>query len=558
MPTYKVSSIHFLKLYTAVCCVLIFWISAFANYNEIYDETGAVRPAYVNVYNIFNSISQQEREVFLQMSKIAFRGDNMLDPVPRIISNAEYENILKPGVEQRAKALLAFLKDYYSGAKKYIKAGIIPERIVQSLLFRYNETGYKNKIRPEDISFFYGPDIIRDEKGTWRVIEDNPGFIGGLGDLRLAQNFLLQKFPQYQKEIAFNRSEIFYEELTKIYKKNAKGKAVVMYMTPPYADNEDQRLRRIFADYGIKTVTPYSIWQLQINPTTHQVFLWNTKEKEMGPEVGYVVLNGEHSWLDPNHPLNFNKAILLEAKEHFEDPDVEFSLKKKLSAELSKKNPNITKIYNWIENDSNLENGVKTSLKQTKAFKGLTEAIFSGKVKSNYSPGIDFIGDKEFYVYVESMIRFYLQEEPILKNIETDRLADDHTLKLNESLFFHVFKNIDQYVIKKVDGRGGDGVWVGPKLNSQELPELKKKILQDPTQYIVQKYTPLSIVGENIVDLRVISHVDNKNIFVTNSPWGRGLPASGNGKVNLSDQGREYTVLISHGPANLCQNIFLH
>src|SRR5262249_3717369 len=45
---------------------------------------------------------------------------------------------------------------------------------------------------------------------------------------------------------------------------------------------------------------------------------------------------------------------------------------------------------------------------------GLLDAIFEGKVASNVTAGTEFIGDKEFYMYVDDLIRFYLNEEPLV------------------------------------------------------------------------------------------------------------------------------------------------
>jgi hypothetical protein len=82
---------------------------------------------------------------------------------------------------------------------------------------------------------------------------------------------------------------------------------------------------------------------------------------------------------------------------------------------------------------------------------------------------------------------------------------------------------------------------------------LQARIRQDPGVYIVQAYTPLSRMNDNIVDMRVITDVSAKEILVSEVPWGRGLPSSGNGKVNLSDQGREITILVRAERAPFCR-----
>ena len=87
-------------------------------------------------------------------------------------------------------------------------------------------------------------------------------------------------------------------------------------------------------------------------------------------------------------------------------------------------------------------------------------------------------------------------------------------------------------------------MWIGRKLKKTEIAELKKKIQADPGAYISQRYMALSRVNDNIVDLRLLTQILPDEIIVSNVPWGRGLPADGNGKVNLSGNGREFAVLV--------------
>ncbi|MGK5089347.1 hypothetical protein WDW86_17485 [Bdellovibrionota bacterium FG-2] len=71
-----------------------------------------------------------------------------------------------------------------------------------------------------------------------------------------------------------------------------------------------------------------------------------------------------------------------------------------------------------------------------------------------------------------------------------------------------------------------------------------ERIKKDPASYIVQDYTPLSEVEDRIVDLRMISDVGPKDVFVSRTSWRRRLPKSGDGKVNLSQNGLEFAVIV--------------
>jgi uncharacterized circularly permuted ATP-grasp superfamily protein len=68
-------------------------------------------------------------------------------------------------------------------------------------------------------------------------------------------------------------------------------------------------------------------------------------------------------------------------------------------------------------------------------------------------------------------------------------------------------------VIKKVDGRGGDSVWVGPKIPRQEFLSVKPMILAEPQAYIVQEYIPLSVLDGQLVDLRFVSFLILSSYF---------------------------------------------
>ncbi len=570
-------------------------------YNEIMDSQNKVRPAYATAYELWTLMTDQEKAKFLVDSKKAFEGDNMLDAMPRIIEADEYDKVLKAGVRQRADALRAFLVDHYSGVKKYISDGVIPASVIEKILNRHTEKDFQGKVDPKSISFIYGPDIIRDQYGKFRIIEDNPGWVGGLGDLHLAQDYTLFRFPQLKDDAKFRDGQEFYKRLADRYNKRAAEKSgiAVVYMTPPYPDNEDKRIRKHFLEHGIQTITPNSRMQMQTDSTG--AYLIDTKDPNVKKQkIGMVVLNGELYWLDPSNIENRKKLYIktalsgidtvLRAKDSFEllkkeltrqhvnnakvtqlirnlpytigstaptklkqsVEDIEKALimdlfgVAELQEQIQAKEINYQKIHKTLTKMS-LIGQITSALRTAKMANNLTKLHFEGLVDLNNSPGLDFIGDKEFYVYVEDLIRLYLKQEPIIRNIRTQKFTNsDGTL--NNKLFDEVFSQLHKYVIKKVDGRGGDAVWVGPKIHKFEIENIKQKILNETDQFIFQEYTPLSRLNDNIVDLRIITDVGPKSTFVTDTPWGRGLPKDGDGKVNISSQGREITVLVHKAP----------
>jgi len=518
-------------------------------FDEIRDENGRLRPGYAEILPLYEKMSEAEKKRFLEMTRADFQGDNALDPLPRLIADTDYE-VLRRGVEQRGKALLLFLRDYYSGKSDKIDR-VMPREVLDRIVDRSMEGGYRGLVNPDAIAFPYGPDIIRDARGTWRMVEDNPGFIGGPGDLIHARETLLKRMPGYQSKIdAADDPTEFYRKLVARYRAQANPRdgRIVLYMVPPYPDNEDQRIRKIFSELGVDIVTPHTKKKLIVTDRGSFLETVNENRTRRREPVGYVVLNGEHHFVDFTHAAAYEKAMLSEAQAQLSEdslnPRVRKLIQEALVADPDTGRVDFKRLRKAI-NQSHFANEVDSTRRYQA--RGLTQAILSGQLPSNYSPGVDFIGDKEFYVYVEKLVREYLGEEPILKNIPTERFgvpSSNGKIIADEKLMDRVFSNPKQYVIKAVDGRGGDSVWVGPNITEAEFRAVREKILAEPERFIVQEYTHLSVMDGKIVDLRMISAVDPKGVLVSSTPWGRALPMGGNGKVNLSSNGREVAVVV--------------
>nr|WP_262886809.1 circularly permuted type 2 ATP-grasp protein [Mucilaginibacter humi] len=85
---------------------------------------------------------------------------------------------------------------------------------------------------------------------------------------------------------------------------------------------------------------------------------------------------------------------------------------------------------------------------------GIMGAYRKGNVAIVNAIGNGVADDKAVYTYVPDMIRYYLNEEPILKNVPTYQLGNDEERE-------HVFKNPDNMVVKRTNGSGGYGMLMG-------------------------------------------------------------------------------------------------
>ncbi|MDB5143037.1 MAG: circularly permuted type 2 ATP-grasp protein [Mucilaginibacter sp.] len=116
---------------------------------------------------------------------------------------------------------------------------------------------------------------------------------------------------------------------------------------------------------------------------------------------------------------------------------------------------------------------------------GIMGAYRKGNVAIVNAVGNGVADDKAVYVYVPEMIKYYLNEEPILKNVPTYQLGNMDERE-------HVFANISKMVVKKTNGSGGYGMLMGYASTEEEIDDYKKEIIKDPRNFIAQPTISLS------------------------------------------------------------------
>jgi uncharacterized circularly permuted ATP-grasp superfamily protein len=132
---------------------------------------------------------------------------------------------------------------------------------------------------------------------------------------------------------------------------------------------------------------------------------------------------------------------------------------------------------------------------------GLFNAYRSGNVALTNAIGTGVADDKALYAYVPALIKYYLGEDPVLANVETWQLS-------NASHRQHVLDRLDSLVVKAVGESGGYGMLIGPHSTAGEREEFRRRILDDPRNYIAQPTLALS-AGPCFLEGRVEPrHVD--------------------------------------------------
>lgn len=116
---------------------------------------------------------------------------------------------------------------------------------------------------------------------------------------------------------------------------------------------------------------------------------------------------------------------------------------------------------------------------------GLMNAYRAGQVSLANAPGTGVADDKAVYAFVPEMIRYYLNEEPILSNVPTYLLSKPEERE-------YVLSHLDEMVVKERSLSGGYGMLIGPTASEQERQAFAEKIVRHPDQYIAQPTIKLS------------------------------------------------------------------
>jgi uncharacterized circularly permuted ATP-grasp superfamily protein len=116
---------------------------------------------------------------------------------------------------------------------------------------------------------------------------------------------------------------------------------------------------------------------------------------------------------------------------------------------------------------------------------GLFNAYRQGNVNLANALGTGVADDKAVYAYVPSIIKYYLNEDPVLNNVETYQMSDPRERQ-------HVLGNLEKYVVKAVGESGGYGMLIGPHSTAQQRDDFRARVEADPRNYIAQPTIMLS------------------------------------------------------------------
>src|SRR5204863_2103398 len=104
---------------------------------------------------------------------------------------------------------------------------------------------------------------------------------------------------------------------------------------------------------------------------------------------------------------------------------------------------------------------------------GLMSAYAAGNITLANAVGTGIADDKAVYSYMPEIVRFYLGEKPMLKNVPTWRCREADGLK-------YVLENLHELVVKEVHGSGGYGMLIGPAATRDTISAFRDKLKARP------------------------------------------------------------------------------
>ena len=453
-------------------------------WDEMFADNGDIREPYEEIHDALARMTQDElrgRTEALASSYLAqgvtfdFAGEERpfpLDAVPRVIDLEEWRTV-EAGVQQRVKALELFLADAY-GPQRAVRDGVIPAKLITSSAHFHREAAGIHPANGVRIQVS-GIDLIRDEQGDWRVLEDNVRVPSGVSYVISNRRVMAQTLPEMFVSMRVRPVGDYPHKLLQALRASAPNgidDPNVVVLTPGVFNSayfEHTLLARLM---GVELVEGRDLFC-----SGGRVWMRTTA----GPtRVDVIYRRVDDEFLDP---LQFRADSMLGSP-------------------------------------------------------GLMLAARLGNVTIANAIGNGVADDKLVYTYLPDLIRYYLAEDPIIKNVDTWRLEDPGALE-------EVLDRLHELVVKPVDGSGGKGLVVGPDASRAELDELRQRLINDPRGWIAQPVVQLSTIPTLVddgmrprhADLRPFAVNDGSDVWVLPGGLTRVALPEGQLVVNSSQGG---------------------
>lgn len=431
-----------------------------AAFDEMKGHDGdEVRPAYRELARWLAEVPpdvldyrRREAELIFRRIGITFAVYGEADATERLIPfdviprimSASEWRVLEKGLTQRVTALNMFIKDVY-GAREILKAGLVPEDLVfRNPAFRPEMNGQRV---PHDIYVHIaGIDIIRVDADTFYVLEDNARTPSGVSYMLENREIMMRLFPEL-----FSRHRI-----------------------APVENYPNELLA------SLKSVAPLS------TPREPTVVL-------LTPGV-FNSAYYEHSFLADKLGVE-----LVEGRDLFVKDEIVYM-------RTTQGPQRVDVIYRRVDDD--FIDPLTFRPDSVLGVPGLMSAYTAGNVTLANAVGTGIADDKAVYSFMPAIVKFYLGEEPLLKNVPTWRCREEEHLK-------YVLDHLSELVVKEVHGSGGYGMLIGPTASKIAIEQFRAKLKAEPNNFIAQPTLALSTSPTCVAEGVAPRHVDLRPFVLT-------------------------------------------
>ncbi len=338
-------------------------------YDEAFETPDDVRKHYQKIIQGFESYGEKEFNRRRALIDLTFRnqgvtftvyGDQQgtertfpFDPLPRVIPASEWAHLEK-GLTQRVQALNMFLHDIYHD-KAILKDGVVPQHLV------LQNDNYRRKVHGIDLphnayTHIVGCDLIRDNEGTYRVLEDNLRNPSGVSYMLANRMVMARSFPKLMSEQRVRPIQDYtvalFETLRGTSPREVDDPTIVL-LTPGQYNSAYFEHAFLAQQMGIELVEGRDLFV-----DDGRVWMRTTQGRQ---QVDVIYRRIDDDFLDP---LAFRKDSML---------------------------------------------GVS----------GLVNVYREGRVALANAIGTGVADDKALYAFVPDIIRYYLGEEALIPNVET-------------------------------------------------------------------------------------------------------------------------------------------
>ena len=405
-------------------------------YDEMFSAPGVPRPHYAKVLDGMLKMTATEFEESRQLADLSFllqgitftvysdgRGTERLFPFDLLPRVIPYSEWerLERGLSQRVLALNLFLRDIY-GPQRILADRKIPRSLVLSCRHYLREM-IGVKVPRGIYTHIAGIDLIRDSAtGDYLVLEDNVRTPSGVSYVLENRLVMTRTFPKIFEACQVLPIDHYPFELGNILR-------------------------------SISPSTSRSPVVVLLTPGIYNsaYFEHSFLAQQLGIELVEgrdLVVDADVVYMKTIHGLTRVDVIYRRIDDEFIDPMA-------------------------FRRDSLL--GVP----------GMMGAYRAGNVALANAIGNGVADDKAIYAYVPEFIRYYLGEDPILRNVETYICSKAEHLK-------YVLENLEHLVVKAVGESGGYGMLIGPMATAEKISEFRACLIADPRNYIAQPVVGLS------------------------------------------------------------------